>query len=273
VHRKYRGFTLIELLTVIGIITILVGLLIVGIPSIIGTGGNKSTGVTLKNLQNMTAELETLGPLKSPVLWNWSTGSSITVDITPGTGAQRTWNLDFWKLPYREGGSPTGDPQPLRTYLVSDGSPARIDSPATINTVIAMSRILAVRNNQSALANLPASKLLKVRDAATKSGAGSATLVGKIDSYITDADRYPILLDNWNNPVIYVPATGLGMAGATAVVAANGDVPAGAIKLTAQKAGDQTRVVVSPDGKGFWASAGPDGNFQTGDDNIYSFEQ
>ena len=27
-----------------------------------------------------------------------------------------------------------------------------------------------------------------------------------------------------------------------------------------------------PDGLPFWASAGPDGDFRTGDDNVYSFE-
>lgn len=61
----------------------------------------------------------------------------------------------------------------------------------------------------------------------------------------------PILLDGYENPIIVVPSGGL------AGVSLNGVVQP---------------VITSPDGKPFFASAGPDGNFQTGDDNVYSFE-
>jgi type II secretory pathway pseudopilin PulG len=89
----------------------------------------------------------------------------------------------------------------------------------------------------------------------------------------------PILLDAWNNPILFVPASGLR------VRKLNGET-----KLDPTKAG-QTFVIVSPEGsaeapqmpgipgkllrpgKPFFASAGPDGNFATGDDNIYSFEE
>ncbi len=90
----------------------------------------------------------------------------------------------------------------------------------------------------------------------------------------------PIFLDAWNNPIIFVPATGLRVR-----------------KLNGQSALDPTRrgqtfVIVSPEGsatapnfegdvhgklvragKPFFASAGPDGDFSTGEDNIYSFEE
>ena len=35
---------------------------------------------------------------------------------------------------------------------------------------------------------------------------------------------------------------------------------------------NEIRQIRSPDNRPFWASAGPDGNFCTGDDNMYSFE-
>ncbi len=38
------------------------------------------------------------------------------------------------------------------------------------------------------------------------------------------------------------------------------------------ESGAQTTKIVSPDKRPFWASAGPDGNINNGDDNIYSFE-
>jgi prepilin-type N-terminal cleavage/methylation domain-containing protein len=96
----------------------------------------------------------------------------------------------------------------------------------------------------------------------------------------------PILLDAWRNPIIFVPGTGLR------VLLLNGqkDYQLGSsANLTEQR--KQIYIVVSPEGKvkydptgsaapyvtqpgrPFFASAGPDGDFTRGDDNIYSFEQ
>ena len=90
----------------------------------------------------------------------------------------------------------------------------------------------------------------------------------------------PVLLDAWNNPIIFVPATGLTVR---LLKGQNSNNPADP---------SQTFIVMSPEGqvqqydstkagspyvikagRPFWASAGPDGDFSKGDDNIYSFEQ
>ena len=79
----------------------------------------------------------------------------------------------------------------------------------------------------------------------------------------------PMLLDGWNNPIILVPASGL--------------------LVTKTINGTQTPwIEISPEGKvdsngtptmkvkqlgrPFFASAGPDGDFSTGDDNVYSHD-
>jgi type II secretory pathway pseudopilin PulG len=87
----------------------------------------------------------------------------------------------------------------------------------------------------------------------------------------------PVFLDGWHNPIIFVPATGLK------VRLLNGK--------SALAAGERTQnfIIVSPEGtvdnngsstvdpvvvslgRPFWASAGPDGDFSKGDDNVYSF--
>lgn len=56
--------------------------------------------------------------------------------------------------------------------------------------------------------------------------------------------------DAWNNPIIYVPPGG----------------------LTGVTIRGSTGTITAPDGRPFFASAGADGNFTTGDDNVYSFE-
>ena len=62
----------------------------------------------------------------------------------------------------------------------------------------------------------------------------------------------PYLADPWQNPLIFVPSSGL-----TGVNTEGGN------NLT----------IKSPSGRPFWASAGPDGDFSAGNDNIYSFDK
>jgi prepilin-type N-terminal cleavage/methylation domain-containing protein len=93
----------------------------------------------------------------------------------------------------------------------------------------------------------------------------------------------PILLDGWNNPIILVPGTGLR------VRLLNGEKNYMRTPTTPET-NVKTVVIISPEGKTeidpatqnprvvkagrpFWASAGPDGDFAKGDDNIYSFEK
>jgi len=97
----------------------------------------------------------------------------------------------------------------------------------------------------------------------------------------------PILKDAWGNPIIFVPATGLR------VLLKNGrsrfgweenprvDYPEQRFIVTSPEGevinNGTTNTGVSPQvvrpGRPFFASAGPDGDFSTGDDNVYSFEK
>ena len=68
----------------------------------------------------------------------------------------------------------------------------------------------------------------------------------------------PILCDAWDNPLLLVPAAGL-----TGVTIDGKAVPT--ITSSGQAA-------TNPANRAFWASAGPDGDFTKGDDNLYSFQ-
>jgi prepilin-type N-terminal cleavage/methylation domain-containing protein len=73
----------------------------------------------------------------------------------------------------------------------------------------------------------------------------------------------PVLADAWGNPLHYVPSG--GMSGLTIN---------GVINQTIRSGGavDSTGApVASPQDRGYWMSAGPDGNFTTFDDNMTSF--
>jgi hypothetical protein len=93
-----------------------------------------------------------------------------------------------------------------------------------------------------------------------------------------DPSPVPMLRDGWGNPIIFVPASGLRVRiladenklldtdpthKQTRIVTSAGEI----------KVPTSATDVVNPAGaKPFWASAGPDGDMSTGDDNLYSFQ-
>ena len=73
----------------------------------------------------------------------------------------------------------------------------------------------------------------------------------------------PVVLDAWGNPIIFVMGGVLGARPGNAKAAPADFLIAG---------GNQFQVH-SPDYHPFFASAGPDGDFSKGDDNLYSYEK
>jgi type II secretory pathway pseudopilin PulG len=90
----------------------------------------------------------------------------------------------------------------------------------------------------------------------------------------------PVLIDGWGNPIIYVPATGLhvkllnGQSSYLASDPAAGTATQEFIIISPEGSvsgnGSANPFVTRP-GRPFFASAGPDGDFTKGDDNLYSF--
>lgn len=72
------------------------------------------------------------------------------------------------------------------------------------------------------------------------------------------ANQPPAIGDGWRNPIIFVPPGGL--TGVQIGRKSNGTF-------------DRTLTVKAPNNRPFWASAGPDGKFNEGDDNVYSYEK
>ena len=85
-----------------------------------------------------------------------------------------------------------------------------------------------------------------------------------------------LLIDAWGNPLIYVPPAGLSGV----VYSDNPGVPRVVTSVRVRSA-YQANITnptspnyenFDPGAAAFWASAGPDGDFTKGDDNLYSFE-
>jgi len=129
---------------------------------------------------------------------------------------------------------------------VADDMPSR-NSPAVDQTRVVMNRILAVPSNQKVLDSLPP-------DSVWRTGNGV------------------VLLDGYRNPIIFVPRRGL--AGVNLQRTGTGTFD----KTNQTVASPGARIVTSgtPDiveGSPFFASAGEDNDFSSGDDNHYSYEQ
>jgi hypothetical protein len=114
--------------------------------------------------------------------------------------------------------------------------------------------MIRIPKNNSSLLSLPSRQLMVIP---TPPVPASAT-----------TQPPPLVLDAWSNPVLFVPSGGL------TGVSLNSN-PGGTFTVRSSGVYAETNGVAQPPtskDRPFWASAGPDGDFSKGDDNIYSFE-
>lgn len=85
----------------------------------------------------------------------------------------------------------------------------------------------------------------------------------------------PLMLDGWGNPIIFVPGSGLKVRllnGKSKLDPNDATQNFIVVSSEGKVTGNFTaNPVVDTPGRPFWASAGPDGDFSKGDDNVYSF--
>jgi hypothetical protein len=126
-----------------------------------------------------------------------------------------------------------------------------------IQTVLVMNMLTSIPENQKIISNLPngAVKMVTVTFAAQ-------TITG------------PVLLDAWNDPIIFVPSGRLENVTFAASLYTIG-MQKGQLNawyVTSVQKGQMPIPATLSGQRPFFASQGPDGDMATGDDNIYSFE-
>lgn len=250
-RRKRSAFTLIEMLVVIGVILILVSMSVLGYDVVERAAAGNQTKTTLANLNAMLSELD--ADAGSGALPSYAITTSVTT-FNPRTHVGTTVTTTSSTI-----GAGVVDSTPY-VWEVGDVTTHGTD-PITgrygnivQQTEVVMQNLMRAPNNSKAVGQLPSSKLL--RDLSGNPVAG------------------PVLLDGWDNPIIYVSGGGITVNVTTgnSTNLVNG----------AQVATPQLVTIKSPDGRPFFASAGPDGNFgavvattplptpTAGDDNVYS---
>ncbi len=245
-RRAASGFTLIEVLTVCVILGILTGLVFVAFKGISGTAGGQATGVRLGNAKSLLAEYELTQKL-----------SDLDSDLNNNGNKTDGPPTDFERVQLPSGNGPFYYQETAPGLVTPDGGGDRYAGAANTavrRSQIVMGRLLAVPANRKAITSLPADALLEPTGTTT-----SLDLDGGVF-------KPPVLLDSYKNPILYVPAGGLvGVA-----FGKDKDPNAPFMRITTR--GVVATTAAPPAGsRPFFASAGADGNFATGDDNIYSF--
>ena len=127
-------------------------------------------------------------------------------------------------------------------------------NPALGTTQTVIGALLSIPANRKIVDNLPHDAFL-------------------IDPGTQQAYKPPLFLDGWDNPIMYAPRRSTPLPKDPNVAPSkprpkDSELQWGVEGLTIS---GQTGYFLQPaDGKGLWISAGPDGDFSTGDDNVYS---
>ena len=259
--RGRAGFTIVEIMTVIAIILILVGMAAIAYKTLDNPTSGRSTKVALDNLQAQLADYEAQAGLRNQPQNMWRKGALVT--YKPAAPAFNIWKDQQEIL--ADTGPNGGD--------VSTGGAARYGWDAIGNTQRVYQIIQRVPANKSAITRLPSRQVHGVAEddaKPTKLFVTSSSKPWHLDP--------PLILDAWNNPIIFVGSRGLA---GVALVKKPGKSGADSEKDFDKPDQQVTSVGVFPNlaptaptpagARPFFASAGPDGNFRTGDDNVYSF--
>jgi len=289
----------------VAIIAVLAGLALYGMRHIGSSTAGQTTKVALENLRAMLGELETQTKLsRSPGAWSWQDGPVINAG----------GNFNFWRSPGPAPYADLDAPGVVTDNNDPTANASRNGARAILNTALAMQQMAGVSSTRNALQALrPESRfipewsdkmypgpgddhVMKTTDDAPEAVVyvvgNRVTHLGKsyvcIESEPTgtpatngsawkeDPAPIPMLRDGWDNPIIFVPASGLRVR---LLLDKNENDWSDATQTRIITSGGDLKVTIPPQppqplpagAKPFFASAGPDGDFSTGDDNVYSF--
>jgi prepilin-type N-terminal cleavage/methylation domain-containing protein len=260
---RLRAFTLIELMVVIGLIAILGSLLLMGVNHMIIGGKRQATQLAFQNCQAMFSEYDRIARRHFPA-WNDPNSFGLNQQLanveeqSPGdvslTGSDRQGAAVFMTRDMMGllrnspvNAAAMGKLSP-KAYMSLPSVPSfPVAAWVSQQYMVAFGRVYT----QDQYGNNYYFTCIAIPQV---NGVQAAQPQPPSDAYwlaATEDATVPVMLDGWGNPIIFVPS------GALTNVTAGGNV--GTFK--------------SPDGRPFWASAGPDGIMSQGDDNMYSFEK
>jgi prepilin-type N-terminal cleavage/methylation domain-containing protein len=156
-------------------------------------------------------------------------------------------------LPTLTGAGPLGAPGGDTSNRASGSM--RYTTGVVVNTKKVMAVLMQVPANRTVIEGVQNKRILEPNGAAAPSSLDSGV----------------VLLDGWGDPIIAVPATGLLVN----ILDPNDSTGATKTQYVVRSSGTYVKAsapAVSAGDRPFFASAGQDGDFSVGEDNVYSFQ-
>jgi prepilin-type N-terminal cleavage/methylation domain-containing protein len=298
---RLRAFSLLELMIVIVIIGVLSGILFVGFGAIRRSQDQRNTRAALEvarslfneyvnqarsggnNVTSTTGGNSQFYLRLAPSQWDFNGATFNTTPNTVDIAALRAGgqtdlanSMDFYNVPARNGTTPTDIPLAMDvptteiassknvggTDLENDWFPNKASNPAKYqqrwqvwSTMQTIRRLRSSPEAKNMWSTLRESQIVHV---------------GAPDS------RQDMIVDAWGHPLLFVPGTGVRGIQYGELAATNPKtsrtVPPSWVTVDPGTGPLDRQGLRSPDGRGFWFSAGPDGYYDTHDDNLYSFD-
>jgi prepilin-type N-terminal cleavage/methylation domain-containing protein len=261
VRHSRRGFTLIELVIVIGIIMILMGLLVVGYRHINATAARRESVAELHICRGMLQEYENRNGLQGIEFFAAQTSDTGGPPYTlnkypvypdPATGTTPATSWQSLSLLDVTGGGVAGGPTDMGDK--TSGSNSARYSAAVTKTLDVMYVLMRIPANQTVVQSVQAKRIMEPIPPGTTPNPVTQGVV---------------LLDGWANPIIFVPRAGLHVNIKDPVT---GSPVLYVIRSTGSFAATSGDPAMTGNERPFWASAGQDGDFTIGEDNVYSFQ-
>jgi prepilin-type N-terminal cleavage/methylation domain-containing protein len=232
-----KAFTLLELIVVIAIITVLAGITLLGVRHIMGKMDENETRASLEVCRSMFGVVRDKG-YTAPGFWfqDGVAGVYAVPQSPPPKGS-------FWRLASHD--------HPTYTALDDLANPSLTDDLFT-NTIAAFAHMQLHPEARKMIDSLPAKQLRTYSLPYTYAG-NSGTLTAHV------------LLDAWQNPVVFIPASGYSSGAGQPITTSAGVMPHDPSQWPPVETPPKW-----PPGKAqsYFLSAGPDGRLSTTADNI-----
>jgi type II secretory pathway pseudopilin PulG len=276
-----RGFTVLEMLVTIGLIMLLMAIAVVALNAVLGNNQRQATIAYTQRLKTSLAEVESNATARSrfyeDLIWRAHSPDNTGTPYLPSdptASSPLVWaSLDVTQL-----SSSTLTNQPSRINF------AHHAMKPTIFVLRMMTSSSAIRDS---LGTLPSRNRGDVPAAMQEAFFGRTTPNPPVPAQPDGLDLVKISLDAWGTPIVFVadgflyrdprtstaiPAAAWGGVTGVYSVSRNmfwaGSRPS-VLPNTATSGGTVFR---APDRKPFFMSAGPDRDFATLDDNLFSFD-
>ena len=290
------AFTLVEILVVVFLLGVLTTLLVIGIKHLSENARRQQTRATLAQAQSMYAAWQTVGrqpfaptvvpapgdvtvdfaQAKPLVDHRYGGGVWFTRDVISLSRSVPTNAAALSKLPGSALMTIPGTDPAFMPFAPTEWTPAIAATTDYTPFAGASYGRVYIKSDENPTTYVYYQAIQFVPRGSPSPAVDRAHWILAYPLTLIDATKYsdtsvPVMLDAWGNPVVFVSG---GTFGSGAALNADGTVVPGS---GAMRAGTGTSALTfqqkSPDGRPFFVSAGPDGNFATADDNLYSFEK